>query len=218
VNKQPVVLTMFASEVKRWVDNHQLKGDNTWLFPSPQNSSKTITLDAVSTALWNARERLGINKNTNPHWLRHSGLSYCANDLNYNEQLLMWRAGWKNTTMAKRYIHSGAELEGRAYLQRMYAIEEEKPITIKPKTCPHCNALNPYTNTNCDLCAYPLDLEEYKEEVKREERFMGLFPEKMSVNAFTDLNLRQPIAKGYLTFKKKKYMKKIEDFLSGLRK
>jgi len=56
------------------------------------------------------------------------------------------------------------------------------------------------------------------EEVKREERFMGLFPEKMSVNAFTDLNLRQPIAKGYLTFKKKKYMKKIEDFLSGLRK
>jgi len=63
-----------------------------------------------------------------------------------------------------------------------------------------------------------VDLPYSLEEVKREERFMGLFPEKMSVNAFTDLNLRQPIAKGYLTFKKKKYMKKIEDFLSGLRK
>jgi len=56
------------------------------------------------------------------------------------------------------------------------------------------------------------------EEIKREERFMGMFPEKMSVEACTDLNLRQPVATGYLTFKKKEYMKKIEAFLSGLRK
>jgi len=63
-----------------------------------------------------------------------------------------------------------------------------------------------------------VDLPYSLEEIKREERFMGMFPEKMSVNACTDLNLRQPVATGYLTFKKKEYMKKIEEFLSGLRK
>ncbi|MCW4001686.1 MAG: tyrosine-type recombinase/integrase [Candidatus Bathyarchaeota archaeon] len=177
VNKQPVVLTMFASELKRWVDNHPLKGDSlVWLFPSPYNLNKPLSLEAVSVALWNAGERLGIKKRTNPHWLRHSGLSYCANDLNYNEQLLMWRAGWKNTAMAKRYIHSGAELEGKAYLQRMsYVIEEEKPITIKPKTCPHCQALNPYTNTNCDFCAMPLDLEKYEKEIEKRRNLETLY-------------------------------------------
>jgi hypothetical protein len=55
-------------------------------------------------------------------------------------------------------------------------------------------------------------------EVRREERFMGLFPEKMSVEATTDLSLKQPIATGYLTFKKKDYMKKIEEFLSELKR
>jgi len=177
VNKQPIVLTMFASELKRWVDNHPLKGDSqAWLFPSPYDQNEPITSDAVSFVLWNAKERLGIKKKTNPHWLRHSGLSYFANHHNYNEQLLMWRAGWKNTTMAKRYIHSGAELEGKAYLQRMgYVIEEEKPTLIKPKNCPHCNALNPYTNTNCDFCAMPLNLEEYKKEIEKRRNMESLY-------------------------------------------
>lgn len=55
-------------------------------------------------------------------------------------------------------------------------------------------------------------------DIKREERFMGLFPEKMSVEACTDLDLKNPIATGYLDFKKKQYMKKIEESLSKLRK
>ena len=175
VPKQPVTLIMFASELKRYCNNHP--GDSqSWLFPSPYDSNEPLSKDTVECVLWNAGERLGIKKRTNPQWFRHSGLSYFANHHNYNEQLLMWRAGWKNTTMAKRYIHSGAELEGKAYLERMgYAIEEEKPITIKPKTCPHCNALNPYTNTNCDFCAMPLDLEEYKKEIEKRRNMESLY-------------------------------------------
>ena len=177
VNKQPIVLTMFASELKRWVDNHPFKGDSlAWLFPSPYNHNKPLGVDTVAYVLWNAKERLGIKKRTNPHWLRHSGLSYFSNHHNYNEQLLMWRAGWKNTTMAKRYIHSGAELEGKAYLERMgYITQEEKPTLIKPKNCPHCNGLNPYTNTNCDFCAMPLDLEEYKKEIEKRRNMESLY-------------------------------------------
>lgn len=174
VSKQPVTLIMFASELKRYISN---RGSQEWLFPSPYDKEEHIRIDAVEVALWNAGQRLGVKKRLNPHWLRHSGLSYFANNKNYNEQLLMWRAGWKNTSMAKRYIHSGAELEKQAYLQRMgYAIEPEKEdVKIVPKVCPHCNALNPYTNNNCDFCGMPLDLEEYKKEIEKRRNVESLY-------------------------------------------
>jgi len=175
VPKQPVTLIMFASELKRYCDNHH--GDSqSWLFPSPYDSNNPITKDTVQYVLWHAGERLGVKKRLYPHWLRHSGLSFFANSKNYNEQLLMWRAGWTNTAMARRYIHSGAELEEQAYLQRMgYQVEEKEEKRILPKTCPHCQALNPYTNTNCDFCAMPLDLEEYKKEIEKKRKITELY-------------------------------------------
>jgi len=178
VKKQPVNLVMFAFELKRWCDNHQYKGDNqAYLFPSPTKNGNAVTSDSVGIALWNAGNRLGINKRLNPHWLRHSGLSYFANDKNYTEQLLKWRAGWTNTSMARRYIHSGAELENNAYLERMGLStikNETEQKKIVAKTCLHCQASNPYTNSNCDFCAMPLDLEEYQKEIEKRrdmERF-----------------------------------------------
>jgi len=175
VPKQPVTLIMFASELKRYCDNHH--GDSqSWLFPSPYDSNKPITKDTVQYVLWHAGEKLGVKKRLYPHWLRHSGLSFFANSKNYNEQLLMWRAGWTNTAMARRYIHSGAELEEQAYLQRMgYQVEEKEEKRIVPKTCPHCQAINPYTNTNCDFCAMPLDLEEYKKEIEKRRKITELY-------------------------------------------
>jgi site-specific recombinase XerD/ribosomal protein L40E len=135
-----------------------------------------VTRDVVEYVLWEAGTKLGIGKRLHPHWLRHSGLSFFANNKNYNEQLLMWRAGWTNTSMAKRYIHSGAELEGKAYMERMgYQVEDKENVRIVPKTCPHCNALNPYTNTNCDFCAMPLDLEEYKKEIEKKRKITELY-------------------------------------------
>lgn len=176
VKKQPVNLVMFASELKRWYDNHPYKSDKqSYLFPSPTKNGNAVTSDSVAIALWNAGECLSINKRVNPHWLRHSGLSFFANNKNYNEQLLMWRAGWTNTSMARRYIHSGAELENNAYLERMgFVIEKQTEQKITSKPCPHCQASNPYTNSNCDFCAMPLDLEEYQKEIEKRrdmERF-----------------------------------------------
>jgi len=176
IRKEPVVLSMFATELKHWVENHPLKVNSpktnlnpkAYLFPSPVNPNKHISECNFWEALWNAGQRLGLEKKCNPHWLRHSGLSYCSNDLNYNEQLLKWRAGWTNTTQAKRYIHSGAELENKAYLERQgYIVEEKEPEIIKSKTCPHCNQPNPYTGVNCDYCGMPLDLKEYKKEIEK---------------------------------------------------
>ena len=164
LKKEPVTLSMFASELKAWVENHPFKGDEqAWLFPSKRNPKKPMSYMTIWSILRKAKKRTGINKKVNPHWLRHSSLSYCANELNYNEQLLMWRAGWKNTGMAKRYIHSGGDLERKAYLERQgYVVEEKKREIPKAKPCPHCNHLNPYTNNACDLCGMPLDVEKYK--------------------------------------------------------
>jgi len=176
VPKQPVTLIMFASELKRYINNHS-SDSQSWLFPSPYDSKNPLSNSSVGYNLWNAGTRLGIKKRLNPHWLRHSGLSYFANSKNYNEQLLMWRAGWKNTSMAKRYIHSGAELEAKAYAERMgYVIEGEKPERlIVPKTCPHCQGLNPATNKNCDFCGMPLDLEGYKAEIEKRRNVESLY-------------------------------------------
>jgi site-specific recombinase XerD len=177
IRKQPVVLIMFASELKRWVENHPFKGDKqSYLFPSPHSNIEPIEYTTVFTVLGNAGENIGIKKRVNPHWFRHSGLSYFANDLNYNEVLLMWRAGWKSTQMAKRYIHSGAELESKAYSERMgYVVEKKDKKRIQPKTCPHCQAINPYTNTNCDFCAMPLDLTEYQKEIEKRRNIESLY-------------------------------------------
>jgi integrase/recombinase XerD len=177
VEKQPVTLVMFASDLKRWVDNHPCKGNSqAYLFPSPYDHNYPVSDVNVLILLRNAAERLGLKKRVNPHWLRHSGLSYFANNKNYNEQLLMWRAGWTNTSMARRYIHSGAELEAKAYLERMgFQVEEKEEKVILSKTCPHCNTLNPYTNNNCDFCGMPLSLEEYKAEIEKKRRMAELY-------------------------------------------
>ena len=175
VPKQPVTLIMFAGELKRYCNN--LPGNaQAWMFPSPVKPNQPVTKDVVAYVLWEAGTKLGIGKRLHPHWLRHSGLSFFANSKNYNEQLLMWRAGWTNTSMAKRYIHSGAELEGKAYMERMgYQVEDKEEKRILPKTCPHCQAINPYTNTNCDFCAMPLDIEEYKKEIEKKRKITELY-------------------------------------------
>lgn len=184
IKKQPVTLIMFAGELKRYVNNHH--GDSQdWLFPSPYDSNNPLSKDSVAYNLWNAGTRIGVKKRLNPHWLRHSGLSFFANNKNYNEQLLMWRAGWSNTRMCERYIHSGAELEAKAYAERMgYVIEGEKPERlIVPKTCEHCQGLNPATNSNCDFCGMPLDAKAYKKEIEKRRRVQELYENLDSISA-----------------------------------
>lgn len=164
VEKEPVTISMFATELKQWVESHPSKRNKqSWLFPSKRHPKKSVAYMTIWYLLRKAKERTGIQKRVNPHWFRHSSLSFCANELNYNEQLLKWRAGWRNTGMAARYIHSGGDLERKAYLRRQgYEIEEEKKEIPKAKPCPHCNHLNPYSNNACDLCGMPLDLKEYR--------------------------------------------------------
>ena len=172
VPKEPITLVMFASELQRYLNSHS----DEWLFPSPQDASRPISKDTVEYVLWNAGDRLGIKKRLNPHWLRHSGLSYFANEMNYNEEKLKHRANWKTTAMARRYIHSGAEDEKKKYLEGMGLLETEKETTkIMSKTCLHCGSPQPHTNSHCDVCAYPLDLEEYEKTIEKRRNVEGLY-------------------------------------------
>jgi len=177
-NKQPVTLVMFAADLKRWVDNHPFKGnEQAFLFPSPIHEGEPVSLENIETVTWDAGERLGLKKRCNPHWFRHSGLSFFANSLGHSETLLMVRAGWASSQMAKRYVHSGSEIERNAYLAKMgYQVEgKEKEEKILPKTCLHCQALNPYTNDVCDLCAMPLNLQKYEAEIEKRRNIEQLY-------------------------------------------
>jgi integrase len=204
VPKQPVTLVMFAYEMKRYCDNHGGE-PQAWLFPSPYDKNNLIGTNVIEDLLYESARKLGIQKRVNPHWFRHSGLSYFANCRNYNEQLLMWRAGWKNTSMAKRYIHSGAELEKKAYLERMgYQVTQEEDKLVLPKPCPHCSVLNPITNKDCDQCGMPLDLEVYKAEIERKRSIEQLYK-----------NL-QEISEKKLTAEQEKELSKRTDTILGL--
>ena len=176
IPKQPVTLIMFASELKRYVSNHT--GDSqSWLFPSPYNPKKPITKDTVEYVLWHAGTKLGIKKRLNPHWLRHSGLSFFATEMNYNEEALRLRAGWaKGSNMPKRYIHAGHEFEKGAYLRGMSLVESDKNLVkIMSKTCLHCGSPQPYTNSHCDACAYPLDPLEYEKVIEKKRNVDRLY-------------------------------------------
>lgn len=173
VLKQPVVLTMFAAELKHWIDYHPQKEEpRAHIFYSTRNPETHIDPSVIWGNLRNAGLKAGVKKKVNPHWLRHSMLSYLANKKNYNEQLLMWRAGWTNTSMARRYIHSGGEIERKEYLARhgFKVAEKEKEQPIKAKPCPHCMALNPYTEIRCSFCGMPLDLYDYQRELEKRKK------------------------------------------------
>jgi hypothetical protein len=118
----------------------------------------------------------------------------------------MWRAGWVNTEMARRYIHSGAELEKNAYLERMgYQVEgKTKEENILPKTCPHCQTLNPFTNDVCDSCAMPLDLTLYKAEIEKRRNIEQLYD-----------NIQQ-LSNNKLSPEQEKELEKRTDTLLGL--
>jgi integrase/recombinase XerD len=195
VKKQPVTLSMFASDLKRWIENHPQKNDGqAYLFPSPYDNSYPISDTSIAIIIQEAGERIGISKRLNPHFFRHSGLSYFVNDLNYNEQCLMYRGGWTTTAMTKRYVHSGAEIETKAYLERMgYVISEKKTQKITAKNCPHCQAINPYTNTRCDCCAMPLAIDEYKAEIEKRRNTEALFQnlDKLHKKKLTDTQQAQ---------------------------
>lgn len=167
VIKEPVVVSMFAGELKAWIESHPHKEeDDAFIFYAQKfrEPKKPLSHHHVWLVLKKAKKTTGITKKVNPHWLRHSMLSYLVNQKHYNEQLLKWRAGWSSTAMAKRYVHSGAELENAEYLRRQGFIipEEEEKQIIKPKVCPHCSRSNPYTHINCDFCGMPLELKKYK--------------------------------------------------------
>jgi hypothetical protein len=189
-NKQPVTLVMFAADLKRWVDNHPFKGDEqAYLFPSPRQKGEPISLENIETVTWDAGERLGLKKRCNPHFFRHSGLSFFANSLGHSETLLMVRAGWTSSQMAKRYVHSGAEIEKRQYLRKMgYEIDEKEDKKILPIVCPHCSSLNSALNSHCDSCLYPLDPIEYQKEVEKRQNINALYS---NINNLADKKLSE---------------------------
>jgi len=54
-------------------------------------------------------------------------------------------------------------------------------------------------------------------EIRRDEAFKGIYPEKMAVEAKTVLNLKCPVATGYLNFKKKGYENELKDTFDSLK-
>jgi integrase len=208
IKKSPVTCVMFAADIQKWVQNHPCKGDErAWLFPSPVHPGEPISQGNVADVLWYAAQRTGLKKRCNPHFLRHSSLSWFANSRNYSDVMLGIRAGWSpGSPMSQRYVHTSSEIEKSLYLERMGLIEgvKEPEKKILPKTCPNCQSINSYLDSICSACCMPLDPEEYQKEIEKRRNIEQLYR-----------NL-QDISRKHLTEEQEMFLTKRVDTVLGL--
>ncbi|MCK5504984.1 MAG: integrase, partial [Thermodesulfovibrionia bacterium] len=100
-------------------------------------------------------------KNVHPHLLRHSRLTHLAQD--HTESELKIIAGWKgNSAMPEVYVHlSSGDIENKMLANAgiITAEDKKKKDTLKPKSCPRCEEVNPIGARFCYVCGMALDAE-----------------------------------------------------------
>jgi hypothetical protein len=146
-----------------------------------------MTVRGIQSVTATVAKRAKITKPHNPHWFRHSGLDWLAQN-NFNERDLKIRAGWTmNSKMHLVYLHYGEEevdrkyckIKGKDKLSKNQAIEHEQ---LKPIKCPRCLNENNPDSRYCN-CGQVLD----RKEALKLERL------KDKADKFTEQLLSTPI-------------------------
>lgn len=177
--------------VQNWINEHPEKDNlESCLFVSfsENNYGKQLTGRGIQSIVETLGKRAGIKKKLNPHWFRHSGLDWLAQN-NFNERDLKIRAGWTmQSKMHLVYLHYGEDevdrkyckIKGKEKLSRNKMIEEEQ---LKPIICPRCNKENNPDSKYCN-CGQVLDK---KEAIKLEKM-------NQKADVFVDKLLQTPIS------------------------
>jgi integrase/recombinase XerD len=152
------------------ISNHPFKHDaEQFLFISFASNvyGHVLKMGTVGTRLRTYSKRAGIQKKIYPHLLRHSRLTWLAQNEGFNERDLRIFAGWSSTSdMPNTYLHYGEE-EVDKKLRKAKGIYSEKETkldkferkALTPRECPRCNRINPATALYCN-CGMVLDINE----------------------------------------------------------
>lgn len=154
----------------KWIETHPYKDDpEKYLFINfatnyygEQLNDRTLRKKMKTFA-----KKAGIKKNVFPHLLRHSRLTWLAQNENFNEMHLRIFAGWSPTSdMAHRYTHINEnDVDRKLRMARGLVdnredlIQKEQRQALHFKNCPRCDKRHPSDTLYCN-CGMCLDAKE----------------------------------------------------------
>jgi len=157
--------------IASWLKFHPFKDDKkapVWICTGNTHHNQTMKYSAISVLLKRLFKKAGIDKKSNPHFLRHSRATYMANHL--TEFQMNQYFGWtQGSRMPSVYVHlSGKETDKAIFEMNGIKIEKEiKESELKPKKCFRCDTINSSESKFCSKCAGILDM---KTAIELEER------------------------------------------------
>jgi len=174
--KRTIRLVMAVPYLIAHKNHYPGKIDNSMpLFYSQSNTSwgQRLTRNGLRSILITAGKRVENNKKLNPHWWRHSAITFWFMQ-GMNEVEVRYRAGWsKESSMVRIYCHMGEKEANDKYAVVMgYDMPVEKQVNAKvmqPLVCPRCEKVNPADARYCN-CGQLL---RYAELNKEANKFVG---------------------------------------------
>ena len=152
-----VYIFIFYHELLEWLQKHprQDKPDAP-AFPNMLNGHQDNPMigESLIKVCRVAARRIGLkDKPYNPHWFRHSSISYFyqTNDFTPAElSLKYW--GIPNSTQLRRYAH----LDAYKTADRIQGNGKAMQHAPRPQTCPTCGQVNDGLTEECVKCHNPL--------------------------------------------------------------
>ncbi len=163
-----------------WMDIHPDRSNPEaplWAGRTKRFSRDNFGYQAAMKKVKRMAVQAGIKRRIYPHLFRHSRATALATKL--TEAQMKEHFGWvQSSDMASVYVHlSGRDVDEA--LLRTYGIkigEEKKEETLKPKTCPRCNAISSPISKFCNKCGFVLGAEvayEIEDERKKSDTLMN---------------------------------------------
>lgn len=165
--KRNIQLIESAPDVIAYLNQHPYKENpDAPMFFKDRPRGEALGEKGARAILKKLKKKIGLNKKTNPHWLRHSKLTLEAQDLT-DSQLKIY-AGWsKSSQMASRYIHLKDSDVTKIRLIKKGILDpdskEAKDDSLAIKECPRCKEKNTFSDEHCRRCWIPLNRKAYQE-------------------------------------------------------
>jgi integrase/recombinase XerD len=154
--KRKMGLILSSPYLQEHMNNHVNKGEPTtplFFSTSHIHYGGRLSHSGLRYLLARAVKRIGLKKRCNPHWFRHSGLTFVYSQ-GFNEAEMRIWAGWSDdSSMTKVYIHIGEREVNDKYSVLMGHKVPEKNVSVdilKPITCPRCKKNNPGDSKYCN--------------------------------------------------------------------
>lgn len=180
--KRNIQLIESAPDVVSYLNQHPYKDNpDAPMFTKDRPRGEALGEKGARAILKKIKDRIGLQKKVNPHWLRHSKLTLEAQDLT-DSQLKIY-AGWsKTSTMTARYIHLKDSDVTKIRLIKKGIVDadskEAKDDSLATKECPRCKYKNTFSDEYCRRCWIPLNQKAYQDVLQSQAEINAQLMEK----------------------------------------